>query len=183
MGPGREIIAARGEILSAGGVDSHLHVICPQQAEYAIATGITTIIGVGAVPNGVVRRQPGVRVLGRWPHGSRMDCTREPLPPEAKPYAARVRPPVAHSRSALHDRRAATHPAAAWLPTRTPISWIRIRNVGMHYQGVIENAAQCMTQAGLENSFSHLFARTDHLLILHSIRCIYPHDGTADVDR
>jgi urease subunit alpha len=41
IGPGTEIVAGEGHILTAGGIDSHIHFICPQQIEVAIASGIT----------------------------------------------------------------------------------------------------------------------------------------------
>ena len=50
IGPGTEIIAGEGKILTAGGIDSHIHFICPQQVEDAIASGITTLIGGGTGP-------------------------------------------------------------------------------------------------------------------------------------
>jgi urease subunit alpha len=50
IGPGTEAIAGEGMILTAGGVDSHIHFICPQQIETAIASGITTMIGGGTGP-------------------------------------------------------------------------------------------------------------------------------------
>lgn len=50
IGPGTEIIAGEGRILTAGGVDSHIHWICPQQAEEAINSGVTTMIGGGTGP-------------------------------------------------------------------------------------------------------------------------------------
>jgi urease subunit alpha len=50
IGPGTEIIAGEGAIITAGGVDSHIHFICPQQIETAIASGITTMIGGGTGP-------------------------------------------------------------------------------------------------------------------------------------
>ncbi|MBD3880225.1 urease subunit alpha [Phormidium tenue FACHB-886] len=50
IGPGTEAIAAEGMILTAGGIDSHIHFICPQQIEVAIAAGITTMIGGGTGP-------------------------------------------------------------------------------------------------------------------------------------
>ncbi|MCK9910474.1 amidohydrolase family protein, partial [Microbacteriaceae bacterium K1510] len=45
-----EVIAAEGMIVTAGGVDSHIHFICPQQIETALASGITTLIGGGTGP-------------------------------------------------------------------------------------------------------------------------------------
>ncbi|WP_340314629.1 urease subunit alpha [Rhizorhabdus argentea] len=50
IGPGTEIIAAEGKIVTAGGVDAHIHFICPQQIEEAIASGITTMVGGGTGP-------------------------------------------------------------------------------------------------------------------------------------
>jgi urease subunit alpha len=50
IGPGTEIIAGEGKILTAGGIDSHIHFICPQQVEEALASGITTMIGGGTGP-------------------------------------------------------------------------------------------------------------------------------------
>src|ERR1700686_1392838 len=43
IGPGTEIIAGEGKILTAGGIDSHIHFICPQQVDDAIHAGITTL--------------------------------------------------------------------------------------------------------------------------------------------
>lgn len=50
IGPGTEIIAGEGRILTAGGIDTHIHFICPQQIEVALAAGITTMIGGGTGP-------------------------------------------------------------------------------------------------------------------------------------
>lgn len=50
IGPGTEVIAGEGSIVTAGGIDSHIHFICPQQIETAIASGITTMIGGGTGP-------------------------------------------------------------------------------------------------------------------------------------
>ncbi len=50
IGPGTEIIAGEGKILTAGGVDAHIHFICPQQVEEALASGITTMVGGGTGP-------------------------------------------------------------------------------------------------------------------------------------
>ncbi|KJK04026.1 urease subunit alpha [Pseudomonas tussilaginis] len=50
IGPGTEIIAAEGKIVTAGGIDSHIHFICPQQVEEALVSGITTFIGGGTGP-------------------------------------------------------------------------------------------------------------------------------------
>ncbi|NJR49344.1 MAG: urease subunit alpha [Leptolyngbyaceae cyanobacterium CSU_1_3] len=50
IGPGTEAIAGEGLILTAGGIDAHIHFICPQQIEVAIASGVTTLIGGGTGP-------------------------------------------------------------------------------------------------------------------------------------
>jgi len=50
VGPSTEAIAGEGMILTAGGIDAHIHFICPQQIEVAIASGITTMIGGGTGP-------------------------------------------------------------------------------------------------------------------------------------
>jgi urease subunit alpha len=50
IGPGTEIIAGEGKILTAGAIDAHIHFICPQQVEEAIASGVTTLIGGGTGP-------------------------------------------------------------------------------------------------------------------------------------
>ncbi|MBI2778611.1 MAG: urease subunit alpha [Gammaproteobacteria bacterium] len=50
IGPGTEIVAGEGMILTAGGIDSHIHFICPQQIETALASGVTTLIGGGTGP-------------------------------------------------------------------------------------------------------------------------------------
>ncbi len=50
IGPGTEIIAAEGKIVTAGGFDSHIHYICPQQIEEALMSGVTTMLGGGTGP-------------------------------------------------------------------------------------------------------------------------------------
>src|SRR5712675_432173 len=50
IGPGTEVIAAEGKIVTAGGVDAHIHFICPQQVEHALMSGITTMLGGGTGP-------------------------------------------------------------------------------------------------------------------------------------
>ena len=50
IGPGTEAIAGEGQILTAGGVDSHIHFICPQQVNDALMSGITTMLGGGTGP-------------------------------------------------------------------------------------------------------------------------------------
>ena len=50
IGPGTEAIAGEGQILTAGGIDAHIHFICPQQVDDALMSGITTMIGGGTGP-------------------------------------------------------------------------------------------------------------------------------------
>ncbi|MBD2749487.1 urease subunit alpha [Microvirga sp. BT688] len=50
IGPGTEIIAGEGKIITAGGFDSHIHFICPQQIDEALMSGITTMLGGGTGP-------------------------------------------------------------------------------------------------------------------------------------
>ena len=50
IGPGTEIISCEGNIVTAGGIDSHIHFICPQQIEEALSSGITTMLGGGTGP-------------------------------------------------------------------------------------------------------------------------------------
>ena len=50
IGPGTEIISCEGHIVTAGGIDAHIHFICPQQIEEALASGITTMFGGGTGP-------------------------------------------------------------------------------------------------------------------------------------
>ncbi|RYH01273.1 urease subunit alpha [Salipiger sp. IMCC34102] len=50
IGPGTEVIAGEGRILTAGGFDSHIHFICPQQMEDALHSGVTTMLGGGTGP-------------------------------------------------------------------------------------------------------------------------------------
>jgi len=50
IGPGTEIISCEGNIVTAGGIDSHIHFICPQQIEEALASGVTTMMGGGTGP-------------------------------------------------------------------------------------------------------------------------------------
>ncbi|WP_020409538.1 urease subunit alpha [Hahella ganghwensis] len=50
IGPGTEVIAGEGTIATAGGIDSHIHFICPQQIEEALMSGVTTMLGGGTGP-------------------------------------------------------------------------------------------------------------------------------------
>ncbi|MCW5750542.1 MAG: urease subunit alpha [Alphaproteobacteria bacterium] len=50
VGPGTEVIAGEGRIVTAGGIDAHIHMICPQQMEEALMSGVTTMFGGGTGP-------------------------------------------------------------------------------------------------------------------------------------
>ncbi len=50
VGPSTEVIAGEGSILTAGGIDAHIHFICPQQVDEALCSGVTTMIGGGTGP-------------------------------------------------------------------------------------------------------------------------------------
>src|SRR5271170_589477 len=68
IGPGTEIIAGEGKILTAGGIDAHIHFICPQQIEEALASGVTTMVGGGTGPatgTAATTCTPGPFHLGR----------------------------------------------------------------------------------------------------------------------
>jgi urease subunit alpha len=68
IGPGTEIIAGEGKILTAGGLDVHIHYICPQQIEEALMSGVTTMLGGGTGPatgTNATTCTPGPWHLGR----------------------------------------------------------------------------------------------------------------------
>ncbi|CAA0122283.1 Urease subunit alpha 1 [BD1-7 clade bacterium] len=50
VGPGTEVIAGEGQIVTAGGIDAHIHFICPQQIDEALMSGVTTMLGGGTGP-------------------------------------------------------------------------------------------------------------------------------------
>ena len=50
IGPGTEVVAGEGQIVTAGGIDAHIHFICPQQIEEALMSGVTTMLGGGTGP-------------------------------------------------------------------------------------------------------------------------------------
>ncbi|WP_426416755.1 urease subunit alpha [Aestuariirhabdus sp. LZHN29] len=51
VGPGTDVIAGEGQILTAGAIDSHIHFICPQQIDEALMSGVTTMLGGGTGPS------------------------------------------------------------------------------------------------------------------------------------
>ena len=63
IGPSTEILAGNGKILTAGAIDSHVHLICPQVLDEAIGSGVTTIIGGGTGP---VEGTKATTVTGAW---------------------------------------------------------------------------------------------------------------------
>jgi urease subunit alpha len=68
VGPGTEAIAGEGKILTAGGLDTHIHYICPQQIEEALMSGVTTMLGGGTGPatgTNATTCTPGPWHLGR----------------------------------------------------------------------------------------------------------------------
>ncbi|MES2623841.1 MAG: urease subunit alpha [Pseudomonadota bacterium] len=68
IGPGTEIIAGEGLILTAGAIDAHIHFICPQQIEEALMSGVTTMIGGGTGPatgTNATTCTPGIWNLGK----------------------------------------------------------------------------------------------------------------------
>ena len=68
IGPGTEVIAGEGKILTAGGFDSHIHYICPQQVDEALMSGVTTMLGGGTGPaagTNATTCTPGPFHLGR----------------------------------------------------------------------------------------------------------------------
>ena len=68
IGAGTEIIAGEGMIVTAGGIDSHIHFICPQQIEEALMSGVTTMLGGGTGPatgTNATTCTPGAWHIGR----------------------------------------------------------------------------------------------------------------------
>src|SRR4026209_2566503 len=68
IGPGTEVIAGEGKILTAGGFDTHIHFICPQQVEEALMSGVTSMLGGGTGPaagTNATTCTPGPWQLGR----------------------------------------------------------------------------------------------------------------------
>src|SRR4030081_922686 len=69
IGPGTEVIAGEGKILTAGGFDTHIHFICPQQGEEALMSGVTSLLGGGTGPAAGTNARTGTP--GPW-HLARM---------------------------------------------------------------------------------------------------------------
>jgi urease subunit alpha len=77
IGPGTEVIAGEGMILTAGGIDAHIHFICPQQIEEALTSGVTTMLGGGTGPATGTNATTGTP--GGW-HIARMLQSAESFP-------------------------------------------------------------------------------------------------------
>jgi urease subunit alpha len=75
IGAATEVIAGEGCIVTAGGIDSHIHFICPQQIEHAIASGVTTMLGGGTGPATAPTPPPA-----RPASGTSTACWRRPRP-------------------------------------------------------------------------------------------------------
>src|SRR5260370_474939 len=78
IGPGTEAIAGENRIVTAGGVDSHIHLICPQLVDEALYSGITTMLGGGTGP---AARPPASASRA----GCRTSCPRRPTRPGRSP--------------------------------------------------------------------------------------------------
>ena len=93
IGPGTEVIAGEGKILTAGGFDSHIHFICPQQVDEALMSGVTSMLGGGTGPaRGTNRHHLHARAVAYRPHdpGSRRASRSiSALPARAMPRARR----------------------------------------------------------------------------------------------
>ncbi|WP_275541058.1 amidohydrolase family protein [Pseudomonas aeruginosa] len=72
---GTEVIAGEGMILTAGGIDTHIHFICPQQIEEALMSGVTTMIGGGTGPAAGTNATTCTSGPGTW-----RGCSRPPTP-------------------------------------------------------------------------------------------------------
>src|SRR6185369_7672410 len=77
IGPGTEVIAGEGLIATAGGIDAHIHFICPQQVDEALMSGVTTMIGGGTGP--ATGTNATTCTPGPW-HIARMYQALDPLP-------------------------------------------------------------------------------------------------------
>jgi urease subunit alpha len=75
IGAGTEVIAGEGMILTAGGIDTHIHFICPQQIEEALMSGVTTMIGGGTGPATGTNATTCTPARGTW-----RACCRPPMP-------------------------------------------------------------------------------------------------------
>jgi len=72
IGPGTEVISCEGHIVTAGGIDSHIHFIAPQQIDEALASGITTMLGGGTALRRARLQQPAHPA-----HGTSSGCYKQ----------------------------------------------------------------------------------------------------------
>ncbi len=75
--PGTDVIAGEGKIVTAGGFDSHIHYICPQQIEDALMSGLTTMLGGGTGPSAGTSATTCTPAPGTW---ARCCARRTPSP-------------------------------------------------------------------------------------------------------
>ena len=94
IGPGTEVIAGEGKIVTAGGIDAHIHFICPQQIDEALDSGVTTMIGGGTGPatgTNATTCTPGPWHIARMLAGGRGLSDEPRLPRQGQRRAARRR--------------------------------------------------------------------------------------------
>ena len=102
IGPGTEVIAGEGLIATAGGIDAHIHFICPQQVEDALMSGITTMLGGGTGP--ATGTNATTCTPGAW-HLARMLEAAEALPMNLGLSGQGQRQPAGGARRADRGRR------------------------------------------------------------------------------
>lgn len=66
VGSCTDVVAGEGKIITAGGIDTHIHFICPQQADEALASGVTTMLGGGTGPRFVTTPHPSLFLCSWW---------------------------------------------------------------------------------------------------------------------
>ena len=110
IGAGTEVIAGEGQILTAGGVDSHIHFICPQQIDEALMSGVTTMLGGGTGPAAAAagQRRTGLSAFHQPPGPARGGEAQLPQVPVRDQRGGR---PAVHRHVAEPDpvRRRAGH--------------------------------------------------------------------------
>jgi urease alpha subunit len=113
VGSCTDVIASEGSIVTAGGFDTHIHFICPQQAQEAIASGITTMLGGGTGPRCVVH------------FGTRhIDADTEAAPAQTQPHVPRVK----HTSGRCYKLLMSCHSTTALLVKATILNWALFGN-------------------------------------------------------
>jgi urease subunit alpha len=79
IGPGTEIIAGEGMIVTAGGIDSHIHFICPQQIEEALMSEGKTVLTRADVMDGVAELIPEIQMEATFPDGTKLVTVHQPI--------------------------------------------------------------------------------------------------------